>query len=95
LLGARTPQHRFVVRADKLRQAVPYHAAEHVLRAETPEFERTPIGIDDAPRAIQRIEGIAHAFQYRARIVRQRRQCFGVAGQLAVQTSLLGSGRPD
>ena len=56
-------QHLLVQRPDELREALPDDVADHLGGGRTPELERAPIGVDDAPFAIERVEGIPHAFQ--------------------------------
>ena len=63
LFFANPAQHLFVQRADELREPLPDHLADDLGGGCAPERERPPIGVDDAPFAIQGVEGVTHAFQ--------------------------------
>ena len=63
LFLANAPEHLLVQGADELREALPDDPAPDVAGGHTPECQCPSIGVDDAPRAIEGIERVAHAFQ--------------------------------
>ena len=61
-------QHLFVQAPDHGREALPDDVADHLCGGGAPEFERAPVGVNEAPFAIEGVERIPHAFQDRLRI---------------------------
>ena len=68
---ANLAEHLFVHCAEELGKPFPDDAADHLIRADTPEFKCSSIGIDDAPLSIEGIECVSHAFQDGLRVSRQ------------------------